>query len=168
MNKTTDISVYKCHLLPMRMNEFQKLQCQKLDTLGKQLESGKTNSLLSGLLGWSSSLSWSSGLGWGGGLLGWCWLGSSNWLSNGGLGLLGSLLLLEVLGEELFVSNVVLLGALPSVLLDVLVDSLSSDSLLGNESLDLWGLVEGLVSSDEFSSDNVLSNIVNLLSKSER
>jgi hypothetical protein len=86
--------------------------------------------------------------------------------SVGGLGLLGSLLLLEVLGEELLVGNVSFLGGLPVVLLGSLVDGLSSDSLLGDESLDLWALVEGLVSLDDSSSDNVLGNVV-LLSESE-
>lgn len=58
------------------------------------------------------------------------------------------------------------LGGLPVVLLGSLVDGLSSDSLLGDESLDLWALVEGLVSLDNSSSDNVLGNVV-LLSESE-
>lgn len=94
-------------------------------------------------------------------------LSDNDWGSDWcGFGLLGSLLLLEVLGEELLVSNVGLLSSLPLVDLDSLVDDLSSDSLLGDESLDLWCLVEGLVSSLDLSSDNVLGDIV-LLSKSE-
>ena len=132
-------------------------------------------------LGWGGGLSWGSwSLGWSGGLLGWgSWglgwsssldwsLSWGSWLGGGGLGLLGSLLLLEVLGEELLVSDMSLLTSLPSVLLDLLVDSLSSNSLLGDESLNLWGLVESLVSVDEFSLDNVLSNIIDLLSEGER
>lgn len=81
-------------------------------------------------------------------------------------GLLGSLLLLKILGEELLVSDVLLLALLPSLSLLSLVEDLSSDSLLGDESLDLGGLVEGLVSSLELSSHDVLSDIV-LLSQHE-
>lgn len=95
----------------------------------------------------------------------------------GSLGLEGSLefslllglLLLQELGEELLVGDVSLLGCLPVGLLGGLVLNLSSDSLLGDESLDLWGLVEGLVRSlllGELSSNNVLGDIV-LLSKGE-
>jgi len=85
------------------------------------------------------------------------------------LSLLLGLLLLQELGEELLVGNMGLLGCLPVGLLGVLVLNLSSDSLLGDESLNLWGLVEGLVRSlllGELSSNNVLGDIV-LLSKSE-
>ena len=82
------------------------------------------------------------------------------------LDLLGGLLLLEVLGEEFLVSNSLLLACLPSLLLGSLVDNLSSDSLVGNDSLDAWALVEGLVTSNDGSSDNVLSDIV-LLSEGE-
>lgn len=100
-------------------------------------------------------------LGWGSSLLG---LESSVEFS-----LSLGLLLLQELREELLISNMSLLGSLPVGLLLVLVLNLSSDSLLGNESLDLWGLVEGLVRSlllGELSSNNVLGNIV-LLSKGE-
>ena len=60
----------------------------------------------------------------------------------------------------------------PSVLLDSLVDSLSSESLLGDESLDLWSLVEDLIILALFlpgdgSSDNVLGNIILSLSEDE-
>jgi hypothetical protein len=65
-------------------------------------------------------------------------LGGSSDYGFLGLGLLGSLLLLEVLREELLVGDVSLLTSLPSVLLDLLIDRLSSDSLFGNESLDVW------------------------------
>ena len=58
-------------------------------------------------------------------------------------------------------------ASLPSVFLDLLVDGLSSDSFLGNESLDLGGFVEGLVSKFDFSSHDVLSDIVLLLSEGE-
>lgn len=73
-----------------------------------------------------------------------------------------SLLLLDVLGEDLFV-----LGSVFSLLLEAfnsgsLGELLSSESLLGNESLDLGRLVEGLVTLLDFTSNNVLSNVVSL------
>ena len=58
------------------------------------------------------------------------------------------------------------LSLFPVVLLHPVVDNLSSNSLDGDESLDLGGFEESLVSSLDFSSDNVLSNVI-LLSKSE-
>lgn len=122
----------------------------------------------SGGLSWSS-LSW-GGLSWGslggGGLLDWgSWGLGSNWLWGRFLG--GGLLLLEVLGEELLVSDMGLLGLNPVLLLGLLVDNLSSDSLLGDESLNAWRLVEGLVTSLELSSNDVLSDIILSLSENE-
>jgi len=132
-------------------------------------------SLLLGLWGlgwgWGSLLGW-SGLGWGGfgwGGLGWGGLGWSGlhwlwcWVSLLG----GSLLLLEVLREELLISDMSLLGFHGVLLLGLLHDDLSSDFLLGNKSLDLWGLEESLVSSGKSSSDNVLSHIILSLSEDE-
>ena len=60
----------------------------------------------------------------------------------------------------------------PSVLLDSLVNRLSSKSLLGDESLDLWSLVEDLVLLafnllGDGSSDDVLGNIILSLSEDE-
>ena len=60
----------------------------------------------------------------------------------------------------------------PSVLLDSLVNRLSSESLLGDESLDLWSLVEDLVLLalnllGDGSSDDVLGNIILSLSEDE-
>ena len=60
----------------------------------------------------------------------------------------------------------VLLDELGVLDLSSLVDNLSSDSLFGDESLDSWSFVDGLVTSFDFSSDNVLSNII-LLSEHE-
>jgi len=80
--------------------------------------------------------------------------------------LVGGLLLLEVLGEELFVSHRGLSGSFPSGHLARLVESLSSESLLGNKSLDLGGFVESLVTKLDLSADNILSNII-LLSEGE-
>ena len=56
--------------------------------------------------------------------------------------------------------------SLPAGNLGVLVDSLSSEPLLGDESLDLGRLVEGLVALLDLSSNDVLGDIV-LLSQSE-
>lgn len=60
-----------------------------------------------------------------------------------------------------------LLGFDPLLLLLSLVDNLSSDSLLGDESLDTWGFEEGLVSDLDLSSDDVLGNIILSLSEDE-
>ena len=136
----------------------------------------RASSLLTGLLGGSGSLGrgglGGSNLSGGGGLGGSSLLGSGDGgggsllLGDGSLGsvllLVGSLLLLEVLGEELLVSDVSLLGGLPGVNLALLEESLSSDSLLGDESLDLRGLVEGLVALLDLSADNELGDIVDL------
>ena len=82
------------------------------------------------------------------------------------LGLVSGLLLLEVLGEELLVSHVRLAGLLPGGDLALLVVGLAAESLLSDESLDLGGLVEGLVTLLDLSADNVLGHIV-LLAESE-
>ena len=94
-------------------------------------------------------------------------LGSSGG-SLGGLGVsvVSCLSLLDVLGEDLVVLGLVFLGLLESVDLLSLDELLSSQSLLGHESLDLGGLVESLVTLLDFSANNVLSNIV-LLSEGE-
>lgn len=77
----------------------------------------------------------------------------------------GGLLLLEVLGEELLILDVSLSGGLPGVDLALLVERLSSQSLVSDESLDLRSLVEGLVTLLDLSADNILGDIV-LLSES--
>lgn len=76
---------------------------------------------------------------------------------------MSSLLLLEVLGEELLVVDVSLSAGLVVLNLVSLVDSLSSESLLSDKSLDLGGLEEGLVALLDFSPDNVLPDVVFLL-----
>ena len=130
---------------------------------------GTARSLLlaSGL--WSR-LGW-GGLGWSRGLLsllllGWDW----SWLGNWSLLLVGllvsSLLLLEVLGEELLIGHVGSSGGLPAVDLGGLLELLSSESLFSDQSLDLGGRVEGLVTLLDLSPDDVLGDIV-LLSQSE-
>lgn len=60
----------------------------------------------------------------------------------------------------------------PSVSLLLLVDSLSSDSLLSDKSLDLWSFVEDLIFFalnllGDLSSDNVLGDIILSLSENE-
>jgi len=77
-----------------------------------------------------------------------------------------SLSLLDVLGEDFVVLGLELLRLLEAVDLCALEECLSSESLLGDESLDLGGLVESLVTLLDFSSHNVLSHVVGL-SKSE-
>ena len=111
-----------------------------------------------GSFGWGS---FSSGFGWGS--FGWSSFDWSNWgwLS----GFLGSFLLLEVLGEEFLVRDVGLFVGFPGVDSGVLGDDLSSNSLLGDESLDVGGFVENFTigsSGLSWSSDNVLSNIIGL------
>jgi len=143
--------------------------------------------LRSSLFSWSGGLSWCFSSGSRGSLSG---LSGSNWLSfsllRGGLGgggswsssrllrgnrglssggslallLVSDLLLLKVLGEELLIGDVSLLGSLPCANLTSLVDSLSSDSLLGDESLDLGRFVEGLVTLLEFSADDVFGEVI--------
>jgi hypothetical protein len=85
---------------------------------------------------------------------------------GGGVSVMMSLSFLDVLGENLIVLGLLLLGLLEFVELLLLDESLSSESLLGHESLDLGGFVESLVTLLNFSSHDVLSNIV-LLSEVE-
>lgn len=118
------------------------------------LTSGSGDSLGSGGLGGSTSS-----------LLG---LSSNGGSSNGsGFGLaLGFVLLvssfLDIGGKSLFVLSSELLLSLVSQNLGLLEDSLSSKSSLSDESLDLRRFVEGLVTFLDFSSDNILSNIISL------
>ena len=67
---------------------------------------------------------------------------------------------LDVLGEDLVVIGSELLGLLEALNLGLLSELLSSESLLGYESLDLGALVEGLVALLDFAADNVLSHVV--------
>ena len=69
---------------------------------------------------------------------------------------------LYVLGEDLVVLGSKLLGLLVAVSLGLLGKLLSSESLLGDESLDLGALVESLISFLDFTADNVLSHVVSL------
>jgi hypothetical protein len=71
-------------------------------------------------------------------------------------------LLLDVFGEDLVVLDLIFLCLLEAGEFVSLFDFLSSDSLLSNESLDLGGLEESLISLLDFSSDDVLSDIISL------
>lgn len=114
----------------------------------------------------------SSGLG----SLGWLGWGSFdlNWLSSGDLGSIGllgggdtgSLLLLNVLVEQLFVFFDVGFGGLVAVLLVTLDHELSAEALLGDESLDLGGLPEGLIFALDGAAVHVLANVVLALDES--
>lgn len=76
------------------------------------------------------------------------------------------LLLLNILGEELFVLLQGFFGVVETGLELLLDVALAAESLLGDETLDLGGLVEGLVTSLDLSSDDISADIV-LLVKSE-
>ena len=77
-----------------------------------------------------------------------------------------SLSFLDVLRKDLVVIGSELLGLLEAINLGSLDELLSSESLLGNESLDLGALVESLVTLLDLAADDVLSDIV-LLAESE-
>jgi hypothetical protein len=112
---------------------------------------------LGGLLGRGSGLLLFNGLG--------CWL--LVFLGSFFVALLGGdLFFLEIVREELLVLGFVFLGGLEPVELGLLCDSLPSESLLGDQALDLGGRVEGLVTLLYFSAHNVLSHVV-LLSQTE-
>ena len=133
---------------------------------------GGSNSLC-----WGSSLGGCSGLGGCSDLGGCCdnlCGGSSDnldWCGGGGSGSGGGVLLcflfLGVLGKELLVLLVGLLGVLVAVLNFGLVELFASKTGLGDQALDLGGLVESLVLSLDFTTNNVLANIILLLVESE-
>ena len=77
-----------------------------------------------------------------------------------------SLSFLDVLGKDLVVIGSELLGLLEAVDLCLLGELLSSESLFGNESLDLGALVESLVTLLDLAANNVLSDVV-LLAEGE-
>lgn len=82
-------------------------------------------------------------------------------------GSLLGLLLLGVLGKELFVFLNGSTGVLATVLGLVLDDGLAAETGLGDHALDSGGLVEGLVSTLDFTSNNVLADIVLLFVEGE-
>lgn len=77
------------------------------------------------------------------------------------------LLLLDVLGQELLVLGGGLLGGLEAVGLLSLDKSLSSETLLGDETLDLGGLVVSLVTALDFTTGNIFADVVLLLVEAE-
>jgi hypothetical protein len=118
---------------------------------------------------WGSSFGWSS-FSWGSfsGLGGFSWSGfdwgSFDWLNWGWFsGFLGSFLLLKIFGEELLVGDVSFFVGFPGINSGSLGENLSSNSLFGDESLDVSGFVESLtVFLSYLSSNNVFSDIVGL------
>ena len=96
-------------------------------------------------------------------------LGGGSFLGSLVLGLTGSLLLLDVLRDELLVLGGGLLGELESLLLLALDELLSAEALLGDETLDLGGLVVDLVgvTTLDLTASNVLGDDVLLWVESE-
>ena len=126
---------------------------------------------LCGSLGGSGScLGSSGGLGSSGSLGSSGGLSSDGGAHNRGGGTLSLVLdFLEVVssfldesGKSFFVLSSEFLLSLVSQDLSLLLDYLSSKSSLSDKSLDLGGLVESLITFLDFSSDNVLSNIISL------
>ncbi len=76
--------------------------------------------------------------------------------------MVSGLSLLDVLREDFVILSSEFLGLLEAVNLSSLEECLSSNSLLGDESLDLGGFVESLVTLLDLSSNNVLSHVVGL------
>lgn len=94
-------------------------------------------------------------------------LSMSSFLSVGNFFLVFSGLLLSVFFEDLLVVSLGLSGSFPSGLLVGLVDSLSSESVVSDQSLDLGGLSsDGLAILFDLSSDDESSDII-ILSQSE-
>ena len=79
----------------------------------------------------------------------------------------GSLLLLDVLGNELLVLGGSFLGGLVAVPDGSLDELLSADTLLGDQTLDLRGLVMSLITTLDFTSNNVLAHIILLWVKAK-
>ena len=88
--------------------------------------------------------------------------GSSSLIGLLGGSSAGSLLLLDVLGEELLVLGSILLGGLEAVELNALSDLLAAEALLGDQALDLGGLVVGLVTTLDLATGNVFAHVVGL------
>ncbi len=77
------------------------------------------------------------------------------------------LLLLDVLGQELLVLGGGLLGGLEAVGLLSLDESLSTETLLGDEALNLGGLVVSLVTALDFTTGNIFADVVLLAVEAE-
>ena len=84
-----------------------------------------------------------------------------------GLGCTSSLLLLDVLRDELLVLGGLLLGSLIAFRLLSLDELLAADSLLSDQTLDLGYFVVGLVTTSDFTLGNVAAHIILLLVKAE-
>ncbi len=77
------------------------------------------------------------------------------------------LLLLDVLGQKLLVLGGGLLGGLEAVGLLSLDESLSTETLLGDEALNLGGLVVSLVTALDFTTGNIFADVVLLTVEAE-
>ena len=77
------------------------------------------------------------------------------------------LLLLDVLGQELLVLGGGLLGGLEAVGLLSLDEGLSTEALLGDEALNLGGLVVSLVTALDFTTGNIFAHVVLLFVEAE-
>ena len=86
--------------------------------------------------------------------------GSGSSLVGLGLGVTGSLLLLDILGDELLVLGGLLLGCLEALKLLSLDELLAAEAFLSDEALDLGGLVVSLVATLDLALGNVLANVV--------
>jgi len=82
------------------------------------------------------------------------------------LSLASSLLLLDVLGDELLVLGGGVLGGLEAAQLLSLDELLAANTLLSDEALDLGGLVVSLVTTLDLTTGNVLADVV-LLGEAE-
>jgi len=132
-------------------------------------DGGLSGSSLNGSLGGSglSSLALGSGDGGLDFFLGGV-LSMSNFLSVGNFFSVFSNLLLSVFLEDLLVVSLGLSGSFPSGLLVSLVNSLSSESVVSDQSLDLGGLSsDGLAFLFDLSSDNKSSNVIILVQSEE-
>jgi len=76
-------------------------------------------------------------------------------------------LLFNVGGEELLVLSSSSFGCFPSALSLLSDDALSAETFLSDETLDLGGLEESLVSALDLTTNNVLAHIILLLVESE-
>ena len=118
------------------------------------MQSDSRSRLDNSFLGWLSSNNWLSRDNW-------------HWLCNIWVSLFLSLLFLGKLRKEFFVFLMGLFGCLEAILLILLVELLSSKTGLGDQALYLRALVESLILSFDFASDNIFANIIFPFFKSE-
>ena len=83
------------------------------------------------------------------------------------LSVTSGLLLLDILRDELLVLGGSLLGSLVAVLNGSLLKLLSAEALLGDQTLDLGGLVMSLITTLDFTGNDVLAHIILLRVEAE-